>query len=412
MWQILSKYRTGDSIFLIPLVLLSLYRTAGHAFWRYFTGRGLPQTPDSDWYVQYARNLAENLSIGLNINEILYLGYNLLLTLLLSLFKTTAAVVLVQSVVASLSIILVYKTARLLFSRNTALLAGLFYLAIWDITLWSIHVLSDSFFVSLVLLCVYLLLRATEPGQTSCRWLFAGFSLYMCFFRPTGILIMAMMLLYIAGRIGRDRARGFVVRYRWGLGVGLAMLMTVSAVLYFRNALDPLFHSLQYNAKLVLYNVYAKGWIYDKSTAYDYFFRPDYRIDVADSLVLSFLANNWESVSVLYFRRAIAFLGTWTWESQIRTPGDLLFFLFKLLPSILFAIGTVAALRDGKFGRASILWLIILAVFSFCIFLFIDAMYRYRFPALPFVAIIAAYGTEKLLSGGRSLVARFRTARQ
>ena len=410
MYQVVLKYKENiiETMTIGLLLVLSLYRTAGHAFWLVLSGRGLPKSSDSYWYINYACGLLENFSIGLGIDEVLYLGYNLLLAALLGIFKSTVTIVLIQAVAASLAIVLVYKIALLLFNRTTAIIAGFFYLYIWDVTLWSTYVLSDSFFVSLMLLCVYLLLRATEPGSLWTRGTFAVTALYLCFFRPTGVLIVAMMALYLVIQLDKARVKIVLQRYKWRLTVVLASLILIAGILYFQHVFDPLFHSLQYNAKLVLYNVYAKGWVYDIATAFDYFYRPNYAIDIADSLVLSFLIHNWEPISVLYLRRAIAFLGAWTWQIPIHTVNDLLYFAFQLLPAILFAAGTLAALRNGTFRRASILWLIVLAVFAFCVLLFIDAMYRYRFPAMPLIAIVAAYGLERILNGGKLLVQKRR----
>jgi hypothetical protein len=391
------------------LVILSLYRTTGHVLWLVLSGRGLPKSSDSYWYISYACGLLDHFSIGLNIDEILYLGYNFLLAILLGIFKTTVTVVLIQSIVASLAIILVYKIALLLFNRTTAIISGLFYLYIWDITLWSTYVLSDSFFVSLSLLCVYLLLRVAEPGKLWLKGAFAGSALYLCFFRPTGILIAAMIVFHLALQLDGSKVRVAAGRYKWPI-IGLAVVMVgVAGILFFRGVLDPFVHSLQYNAKLVLYNVYAKGWIYDIPTAFDYFYRPDYTIDVADSLILSFLINNREPILVLYVRRAIAFLGAWTWQVPIRNLNDVLYFAFKILPAGLFIWGTIVAGRTGKFRRGAIVWLIVLAVFAFCVLLFIDAMYRYRFPAMPFIAIVTAYGLERMLDGGKLLVQKYRS---
>ena len=410
MYQVVLKYKENiiEIVTIGLLLLLSLYRTAGHAFWLVLSGRGLPKSSDSYWYINYACGLLENFSIGLGIDEVLYLGYNLLLAALLGIFKSTVTIVLIQAVAASLAIVLVYKIALLLFNRTTAIIAGFFYLYIWDVTLWSTYVLSDSFFVSLMLLCVYLLLRATEPGSLWTRGAFALTALYLCFFRPTGVLIVAMMALYIVVLWDKSRTKILLQRYKWPLAGLLASLILIAGMLYSRHVFDPLLHSLQYNAKLVLYNVYAKGWVYDIATAFDYFYRPNYAIDIADSLVLSFLIHNWEPISVLYLRRAIAFLGAWTWQIPIHTVNDLLYFTFKLLPSVFFAAGTIAAIWNGIFRRASILWLIVLAVFAFCVLLFIDAMYRYRFPAMPLIAIVAAYGLERILNGGKMLVQKRR----
>ena len=410
MYQVVLKYKENiiETMTIGLLLVLSLYRTAGHAFWLVLSGRGLPKSSDSYWYINYACGLLENFSIGLGIDEVLYLGYNLLLAALLGIFKSTVTIVLIQAVAASLAIILVYKIALLLFNRTTAIIAGLFYLYIWDVTLWSTYVLSDSFFVSLMLLCVYFLLRATAPGSFWIRGVFTLTALYLCFFRPTGVLIVAMMGLYLLVQLDKARVKNVLQRYKWPLSGLIASLILIAAMLYCRHVFDPLLSSLQYNAKLVLYNVYAKGWVYDIATAFDYFYRPNYAIDIADSLVLSFLIHNWEPISVLYLRRAIAFLGAWTWQIPIHTVNDLLYFAFQSLPTILFVAGTIAAMRNGIFRRASILWLIVLAVFSFCVLLFIDAMYRYRFPAMPLIAIVAAYGLERILNGGKLLVQKRR----
>lgn len=407
---ILKQIRAKDIHVLILFTLLSLYRTLGHVHWRVVTGLGLPLSPDGQWYIDYAQALLKNFSIHLNIDEVLYAGFNVLLAFLLYLFKDPVTVVYVQAITASLAIVLVYKIAFLLFNRRTAIFAACGYLYLWDVTLWSLYVLSDSFFVSLQLLCVYLLLRAMEPGNNLYRTFFAISFLYLCFFRPAGIVVGAVILLYALSRLERQKSIAFLKKHRWTLISFLLVGVSSLGILYSRHIFDILIYSLQYNAKLVLYNVYAYGWIYDISTPFDYFYQPDYTIDVFDSLILSFIINNWESVSILYLRRAMAFLGTWVWEIQVKTWGDAFFFAIQLSPFLLFIVGTYAALRNGTFARASILWLVSGSIFAFCVLLFIDAMYRYRFPAMPFIAIIIAYGLDRTIYGGVGLVNKYRTA--
>ena len=86
MHHLFRKIWTWEHFPLIPLVIFSLYRTLSHPIWLVKCGRGLPKSQDSDWYLSYASALLENFSIRMNIDEILYLGYNLLLTGLLALF--------------------------------------------------------------------------------------------------------------------------------------------------------------------------------------------------------------------------------------------------------------------------------------------------------------------------------------
>jgi hypothetical protein len=41
----------------------------------------------------------------------------------------------------------------------------------------------------------------------------------------------------------------------------------------------------------------------------------------------------------------------------------------------------------------------VLAVYIFCIVLFIDGLYRYRAPGIPFIAIAVAYGADRVIDG-------------
>ena len=409
MHHVLRKIRDWKYITLVPLVILSCWRIISFPVWLVHSKRGLPSSPDGDWYLNHSRSMLDNFAISLNMNEILYLGYNLLLTALLAIFKDPVTVIYIQALTASLAVIFVYLIAWTLFNQRTAIIASLLYLYNWEVTFWSTYLISDSFFVSLLIVCVYLLIRAVDSRRTSYISAFAIMALYMSLFRPAGIVIFLCMLLYVLSRMGRKSISAFWTKHRTILLGFAAFVILGLGLLYSRHVFDGFFASLQYNAKLVLYNLYAKGRVYDIATAYDYFYRPDYTIDIMDSLVFSFFIHNWDAVVILFFRRAVAFFGTWAWDNNLRNVADYLFFSFRLLPAFLFSVGTIAAVRNHIIGRAAILWWIVFAVFVFCILLFIDAMYRYRFPAMPFIGIIAAYGLDRLISGGCSIALKIRT---
>jgi 4-amino-4-deoxy-L-arabinose transferase-like glycosyltransferase len=391
------KYKDHDWLFILPIMLLALTRTLEHFFWLLSSGRGFPQAADSKWYLDYATGLLKDFNVGLHMNDIMYFGYNMLLTLLLALFEDPVAVLFIQSVISGLSVILVYKIALILFNRSTAILAALFYATRWEITLWSMYILSDSFFISVLLLCVYFLLMAFESDKKSYKILFAVTAIYMMVFRPTGIMTMAVILAYIAIRLGKKRIAVGLNQYRRPIAGALLSIFAIGIYLYSSHKFDPLLQSLQVNVKMVLYNVYAKGWLYDMATPYDHFFRPDYRVNWYGSLFISFVVNNWDHVSILYVKRAIGFLGKWVWEIDLSSLTGIGQFLYNVAPTALFTVGSIAALRDKKFRKASIVWLLIFAVFAFCLILFIDWMYRYRYPAVPFIAIAAAFGADQIL---------------
>lgn len=407
MYRLYLKYRELEYIYLIPLVLFSLAVRLSHFFTIWSSGRGFPESDDSQWYIDYAYALMTHFRIGVQMNDIMYFGYNILLTLLLAVFKDPVAVIFIQAVTSGLSVILVYKIARMLFNRGTAIVASLFYSYSWNITKWSTYILSDSFFISLLLLCVYLLLKALETKNRKYSLLFVGASLYMLVFRPTGVLSLAFIMMYLLVILDKQTLAAYVRKYR--LVLGFLVSVAAAAVLYMivGEKLNPLILSLQYNAKLVLYNIYAQGWIYDKASEHDYVYRPDYTINVYNSLILSFIINNWDHVLLLYARRAVAFLGWWVWDTDLSTPKGITRFAWFALPTALFLTGTIAAIVNGLFRRASILWLVILAVYAFCILIFIDGAYRYKAPALPFLAIAAAYGVDTLINGARILINKY-----
>lgn len=396
----LALYRrliNRDFILLIPLIALSLYFRLRYFFFLKSSGKGFPDAADSQWYLAYARSLMTDFHIGLSMNDILYVGYNMLLTVLLILFKDPVSVLFIQAVAASLSVILVYQIARMLFNRTTAVIASLFYAYSWDITLWSTYILTDSFFISLLLLCVYFLLKSLETGKTSYKVLFIVTAAYMCVFRPTGLLSFLFMLVYLVIRMDKAKAWRFIVKHKYALGAGAAVVVALGVAVIASGKLAPFVTSLQYNAKLVLYNIYARGWVYDQPTPGAFFYKPDYRIDIGNSLIVSFLVHNWDHVAVLYARRVIAFPGRWVWVTDLSTIQGIKTFASNMLPTVLFVIGTIAAIVNRTFKKASIVWLSIFAIFMFCIVLFIDGMYRYRAPSIPFIAIAAAYGLDSLI---------------
>lgn len=393
------RYKDRDVIWLIPLVVAAIAKILNHFFWLLSSGRGLPKCDDTTWYLKYANNLLANLQDGLDIDDTLYFGYNILLTCLLAIFRDPTTVVLIQAVVAGFSVVLVYKIARLLFTKTTAVIASIFYIGAWDVTLWAMYLLTDSFFVSLLLLTVYSLLMALETGRRNYRLLFLAAAGYLTVFRPTGIPIMAVLLPYIIYRLPRPRVAAFLASHRLTLGTLAAVLVTGGVYLYWDGAFDPFLASLQLNAQKVLYITYAQGWIYDYPSPYDHVYRPDYTINVGNSLVLSFIINNWDNVSALYVKRAVAFLGHWVWKADLGTLRGAFIFADNFWPAALFAAGTIAAVADRRFAKAAPLWLIISAVFAFCLLLFIDWMYRYRLPAIPFIAIVAAYGADRIAHG-------------
>nr|WP_246320278.1 glycosyltransferase family 39 protein [Paenibacillus qinlingensis] len=323
------------------------------------------------------------------------MGYNLVLAILIGVFKDEHTVVFIQAVTTASCVILVYFITLRLFNRITAIVASYFYATSWHITVWSMYILSDSLFMNLVLLNVFLLFKTLENNNKVIGSLFLVSSLLMLVFRPTGVLTLVFIFIYLVLNVKREQPINFLKRHRYKFICALLLVFIAGGLLLGADKFNPLLTSLQYNAKLVLYNIYAKGWIYDNPSDYDYFYRPDYRIDILGSLILSFLIHNWDHVLVLYGRRALAFIGWWVWKTDVRSVAGVIKLFKDIIPTLLFLLGTYAAMRNNIFRKTSIVWLVIVSIFLFCMVLFMDSMYRYKLPALPFICIICGYGVER-----------------
>ncbi|WP_262683146.1 glycosyltransferase family 39 protein [Paenibacillus baimaensis] len=396
---IYHKYKHFDLIYILPLALLSLWVRLRYFFYLLSSGKGFPQSDDTQWYLDYAYSLMEHFKVGLDMNDILYLGYNVLLTVMLAIFRDPVAVIFIQVVTAALSVILVYKISQMIFNRTTAIIASLFYAYSWDITLWSVYILTDSFFISLMLLSIYSLLKFYESNKNVYKIIFIATAVYMLIFRPAGIITVSFIMIYVLINLNKQTIMGFVRKYGLTLGSIVLAGILIAMIVFASNKLDPLVASLQFNAKKVLYNIYATGWLFDRASPFDHKYKPNYTIDIGNSLIISFIYHNWDNIMILYGKRTLALLGRWVFYVDLTHIRGIMKFAWNAFPVFMFLTGLVYTIRNGLSRKASILWLTILASCVFCVIFFIDGMYRYRAPGLPFVAIVAAYGGDRIIKG-------------
>lgn len=391
--------RILDALLLLPFVWLSLKIRLQYVHFLASPGQSLPTSDDSKWYLQYAYTLIAEKKIGLHMNDIMYMGYNVLLAGLLAVFREPVMVLYIQAAIAGLCVVLVYEIARMLFNRITAVIAAYLYCYYaWSITLWASYILADSLFVSLLLLTVFLLIKSKETGKRAYRISFIASAIYLALFKPTGLMVVAVIGLYLLINLHKQVIVNVWRRRRLPILLGTGGVLLIGVLLLASGRLDPLLASMQFNAKMVLYNIYAKGWIYDSPSPFDIRYRPDYTIDVMNSLIVSFFVHNWDAIGSLYIKRAIAFLGRWVWQIDLTSRVGIVGFVKNMLPVLLFGVGMLGALVGGVFRKASLIWMIVLVILLYCVVFFIDGMYRYRAPATPFILIAVAYGAERMLS--------------
>lgn len=380
------------------LLLLALVPRLAYYFNRLLSEKGLPQAHDTEWYLRHASLLLSNFHIDIDFNGIFYLSYYSLLALMLVFVKTQAGIVFIQMLINAASVVLVYKISILLFNRRTGILAGVFYALLWPVIYWSIYIITDSLFISLMLLQVYFLLKAYDTGKKSYWGLFTATSLYMVFFRPTGVVTLTFVFVYIIINL---KTKGYVNKYK--PYIICAGVVAAIAAVYLAGVVSAssLGRSLYYNMRWLLLHNYAEGRIYDIVTPYDYKYRAVTGPRFSDNFVISFFINNWNHILVLYGKRIVSFAGVWVWKLD---SVGMLVRLKYILPvtAALFVTGAGISgmIRRKIFRKASILIFVVLSILFFTVFFFMDSAYRYRVPALVFLAIIGAYGVDICIDVG------------
>jgi len=362
-----------------------------------FSEGGFPKPPDTIWYLEHANKLLEDQKIQLDINGVFYIGYYGLLAILLLIFKKVEIIILLQVIVNALNVVIVYNICMLLFNRRTAIISALLYAFAWPTVFWSVFILTDSLFISFVLLSVYYILKWNLTRKIKYFAYFALCSLYMIFLRPAGSVTLTFILLYIIINLDFKKVRNFVIEKKYFVLASAAILITIFALVLKSGVLSPIFSSMYWNMTTVLHTIYKDGQIYDVKTAYDYKYNAILDNNYFNNHIISFFINNWQNIIVLYAKRALAFWGVWVMNFNIRDPLLTMMYIVRLLPLMLIIIGVLGMIRSGAFRKSSVILFVVLSVQFFCIFFFIDASYRYKVPSIAFLGIITAYGINVLI---------------
>ena len=373
------------------LIVLSLFTRLGYFLTNIFFCGGLPQAYDTQWYIEHANLLLSSFHIDMDFNGVFYIGYYAPLAILLFVFKSEVFIVFIQMLVNALCVVPVYRIASILFNERTAFFSGLFYIATWPLVYWSMFILTDSFFVALLLALTYFLVMFFESRRNKYLALFVLGALYTVFYRPNGIITAVIMSIYIIIRMDAKVALEKLRRRKVGVAIILtAIVLTVAAVLE-SGVINGFLSDLSYNFGGLLMSHYATGQIFDQPTQYDYIYEPVFNEDYFNSFNLSFLINNWKEMLIIFSRRAAYFWAVAFWKLS---PGKLYFaaaYLFGL-------IGIIGVAMKKMLKQTSVLLLLIASIQIFCILFFIDGSFRYRVPALVFLNFFAAFGADFVLN--------------
>lgn len=391
-------------VYIAPLVLMSIYFRIRLAYSVYKLENGFPRTHDSYWYIDRANELIQNFKISPDFNGIFYIGYYGLLALILLIFKTEVVMVILQVIINALSVLLVYRISEMVFSRRVAVIASLIFVFSYEIKRWSVYILTDSIFISSLLLCIYFLLLFKESKLKKYLYLFTASMVYMVFLRPAGVITAAFIVIYLLLSVDYKNLLRYLPKRPILCGTAAVMTIFVSVFFIYKTINSSLGMSFYWHLRWLLHGSYSIGNIFDYPTPYNYKFNAVKDSNYLNNFVLSYFINNWYHILLLYIKRFIFFWGElWIWDYHFKNFQEVIQYLRKLAPILLMIVGMVCSIRGRMIDKALVLFVPIISVVLFCLIFFVDGAWRYRVPCLPYVEMFMAYGIDL----GIVLVLRF-----
>jgi hypothetical protein len=127
-----------------------------------------------------------------------YVGYDLFVTAFMATPLGETGVVAGQLVLSALAAVYMYKLGTHLYSPRVGYLAALFYIGFIKLHPWNVYILTDSVFISLIIISACYLLTARTKAQ------YAGATaliVFTSFLRPDGIVVLAAATIYALYRL-------------------------------------------------------------------------------------------------------------------------------------------------------------------------------------------------------------------
>lgn len=395
---ITRKYKVfvkSNLVYLIPLMLVSLYTRLKYAHGIYTSPNGFPKTHDTYWYMDHANELLQNFKIVPDFNGVFYIGYYGLLAFVLWIFKSEVFMIWLQVIINALSVVLVFRIAEMVFNRRVAVIAGILYIASYELKFWSVYLLTDSLFVTNVLLTVFFWLAFIEIGKKKYLYSTAGSMLYMVILRPAGIITLGFFIFYLILSLDYKKLAG-ILRKRLFLSIiGITGGVAVLGFVAYKVVLGSVGMSFFWNLRWLLYGNYSAGQIFDIPTPYDHKFTAVKSADVMDNYVLSYFIHNGSHILILYIKRFFSFWGDlWIWHFRFQSRQEALRYFTNLAPILLMVVGMGWAAFGKRMEKALLLFIPIISAVLFCMIFFLDNAWRYRLPSIPFSRIFMACGIE------------------
>lgn len=214
--------RPASSDLLAAGLLVSIFLAVNLAF---LLSGGISHGGDSSRYVDGAENLLQG--VPLQGTQIFYTGYIALVAFCQFIGIGLPGVVAAQILLAALACVALFDLGRNLHGRTAGLIAAGLFAANPDIARWHVFILTDSLYISLVILSVWCVHAAARRKG---RWyVLAAFTLLAAIsVRPNGLFLMAAALVYlIAPAISRKTLLWLVIP-------GIILTLLCGAIIHLR----------------------------------------------------------------------------------------------------------------------------------------------------------------------------------
>jgi len=200
------------------LLLLSLFLALNLAI---LISSGIRIGGDSPRYLSGAANLLRGLP--LEGKQISYVGYVAVIAFCERIGIGLPGVIAIQLVLAAVAAAALYDLGRRLHDGRAGLMAAGLFVANPDIARWNAFILTDSLYISLVILAVWGVHTAALRKR---YWYILAVALLIAaaLVRPNGFVLMAVSVLYLASRATSRK------RLRWLIVSGIAVAFISGAI--------------------------------------------------------------------------------------------------------------------------------------------------------------------------------------
>ena len=170
----------------------------------YFYFIGVHPAGDTHFYVKGAEIIINNNYNILSLKSAGYSFYYWLYPFFLAVLNNNQTlVVLAQIILQSIAAVLIFKIVKSIFNFKVGLIAGVIYSLSWEIFQWDMYVLTDSLFLFLVILVLYI--YANFKKDKSSFVLIYFLMILLLLLRPIAIPFLASFLLLLLWNLKRNQ---------------------------------------------------------------------------------------------------------------------------------------------------------------------------------------------------------------